>query len=72
MYDKGINESVVGKALLKYQQRDDIFIGTKSRQSFNKRWQTTWDPKQLDIKEAVKGSLKRLGIDHIDYINFMA
>ena len=29
MYDKGINESVVGKALLKYQQRDDIVIGTK-------------------------------------------
>ncbi|MBU5914582.1 aldo/keto reductase, partial [Vibrio cholerae O1] len=66
MYDKGINESVVGKALLKYQQRDDIFIGTKVGNRLTKDGSTTWDPSKSYIKEAVKGSLKRLGIDHID------
>ena len=29
IYDKGINEAIVGKALKKYQDRDDIVIGTK-------------------------------------------
>ena len=27
---------------------------------------TTWDPSKKYIKESVKGSLKRLGLDHID------
>ncbi|HDG8499014.1 TPA: aldo/keto reductase [Staphylococcus aureus] len=66
MYDKGINESVVGKVLLKYQQRDDIVIGTKVGNRLTKDGSTTWDPSKSYIKEAVKGSLKRLGIDHID------
>lgn len=66
MYDKGVNESVVGKALLKYQQRDDIVIGTKVGNRLTKDGSTTWDPSKSYIKEAVKGSLKRLGIDHID------
>ncbi len=61
MYDKGINESVVGKALLeKYQQRDDIFIGTKVGNRLTKDGSTTWYPSKSYIKEAVKGSLKRL------------
>lgn len=29
IYDKGINEDIVGKALKKYQDRDNIVIGTK-------------------------------------------
>ena len=66
MYDKGINESVVGKALLKYQQRDDIVIGTKVGNRLTKDGSTKWDPSKSYIKVAVKGSLKRLGIDHID------
>ncbi len=49
MYDKGINESVVGKALLKYQQRDDIFIGTKVGNRLTKDGSTTWDPSKSYI-----------------------
>ena len=29
IYDKGTNEEIVGKAFKKYQNRDDIVIGTK-------------------------------------------
>ncbi|RIM66196.1 aldo/keto reductase, partial [Staphylococcus arlettae] len=29
IYDKGVNEEIVGKALKKYQNRDDIVVGTK-------------------------------------------
>lgn len=29
IYDRGVNEDIVGKSLKKYQNRDDIVIGTK-------------------------------------------
>uniref|UniRef100_UPI0032E38180 aldo/keto reductase n=1 Tax=Staphylococcus aureus TaxID=1280 RepID=UPI0032E38180 len=51
---------------LKYQPRDDIFICTKVCNRLTKDGSTTWDPSKSYIKESVKGSLKRLGIDHID------
>ncbi|MBO1197898.1 aldo/keto reductase [Staphylococcus simiae] len=66
MYDKGVNEEIVGRALKKYQQRDDIVIGTKVGNRLTNNGDTTWDPSKAYIKEAVKGSLKRLGLDHLD------
>ncbi|PTF03361.1 aldo/keto reductase [Staphylococcus devriesei] len=66
IYDRGINEEIVGKVLKKYQNRDDIVIGTKVGNRPTNDGGTTWDPSKKYIKESVKGSLKRLGLDHLD------
>ncbi|WP_436950040.1 aldo/keto reductase [Staphylococcus xylosus] len=66
IYDKGINEDIVGKALKKYQDRDDIVIGTKVGNHLAEDGSTFWDPSKSYIKEAVKDSLKRLGLNHLD------
>ncbi|MGW7985818.1 aldo/keto reductase [Staphylococcus shinii] len=66
IYDKSINEDIVGKALKKYQDRDKIVIGTKVGNHLAQDGSTFWDPSKAYIKEAVKASLKRLGLDHLD------
>lgn len=66
IYDQGINEEIVGKALKKYQNRDDIVIGTKVGNRLTDDGHMTWDPSKKHIKESVKGSLKRLGLNHLD------
>ncbi|WP_440870311.1 aldo/keto reductase [Staphylococcus shinii] len=66
IYDKGINEDIVGKALKKYQDRDNIVIGTKVGNHLAQDGSTFWNPSKAYIKEAVKASLKRLGLDHLD------
>lgn len=65
LYDRGVNESIVGQALKPV--RDQVIIATKA----GNRWNETkdgwsWDPSKAYIKEAVKQSLKRLGTDYID------
>ncbi|WP_394217456.1 aldo/keto reductase [Halobacillus trueperi] len=65
LYDFGENEKIVGEAIK--GKRDDLLIGTKVGNNFNpgeKDWH--WDPSKEHIKEGVKDSLKRLGIDYID------
>lgn len=66
IYDQGVNEEIVGKALKKYQNRDDIVIGTKVGNRLTDDEHMTWDPSKKHIKESVKGSLKRLGLNHLD------
>ncbi|RLY42572.1 aldo/keto reductase [Staphylococcus epidermidis] len=66
IYDQGVNEEIVGKALKKYQNRDDIVIGTKVGNRLTDYGHMTWDPSKKHIKESVKGSLKRLGLNHLD------
>ncbi|MCJ1662077.1 aldo/keto reductase [Staphylococcus sp. NRL 16/872] len=66
IYDRGVNEEIVGKALKKYQDREDIVIGTKVGNRPLEDGSTTWDPSKKYIKESVKGSLQRLGLDHLD------
>ena len=66
IYDQGVNEEIVGKALKKYQNRDDIVIGTKVGNRLTDDGHMTWDPSKKYIKESVKGSLKRLGLNHLD------
>jgi aryl-alcohol dehydrogenase-like predicted oxidoreductase len=65
LYDFGVNEQIVGKALKNV--RDQVVIATK----VGNRWKPdssgwTWDPSKAHIKEAVKQSLSRLGTDYID------
>ena len=66
IYDQGVNEEIVGQALKKHQNRDDIVIGTKVGNRLTDDGNMTWDPSKKHIKESVKGSLKRLGLNHLD------
>ena len=65
LYDLGVNEEIVGKALR--EKRHDIYIATK----VGNRWTEgepgwRWDASPTYIKQAVHASLKRLGTDYID------
>ena len=65
LYDAGINEELVGKALK--GRRKDVVIATKvgnRRIPGEEGWK--WDPSKAYIKSAVKDSLRRLGTDYID------
>jgi aryl-alcohol dehydrogenase-like predicted oxidoreductase len=66
IYDKGTNEKIVAKSLKKYQNRDDIVIGTKVGNHLKGDGSTFWDPSKKYIKSAVKDSLKNLGLDELD------
>ncbi|WP_343701998.1 aldo/keto reductase [Chitinophaga sp.] len=65
LYDKGFNESSVGKALR--GKRKDVIIATKA----GNQWRADgsgwdWNPRKDYILSCVEGSLKRLGTDYID------
>ncbi|MFI2858044.1 aldo/keto reductase [Paenibacillus sp. JSM ZJ436] len=65
LYDGGINEELVGKAIK--GRRDQVVLATKvgnRRISGQEGW--TWDPSKDYIQTAVKDSLRRLGTDYID------
>jgi aryl-alcohol dehydrogenase-like predicted oxidoreductase len=65
LYDFGVNESIVGRALKSV--REQVIIATKVGNRWNNNkdgW--SWDPSKAYIKEAVKDSLTRLGTDYID------
>jgi len=65
LYDKGINETLIGKALK--AKRDKVIIATKA----GNHWRTDgsgwdWNPRKEYILKAVEDSLNRLQTDHID------
>lgn len=65
LYDEGRNEELVGKAI--QGRRSDVIIATKvgnRRIPGKEGW--VWDPSKAYIKDAIKGSLERLGTDYID------
>lgn len=65
LYDYGVNEELVGKALAHI--RNKVIIATKVGNRWNEGqdgW--SWDASKAYIKEAVKNSLKRLSTDYID------
>lgn len=65
LYDAGINEELVGKALK--GRREDVIIATKvGNRRIPGREGWVWDPSGDYIKSAVKESLRRLGTDYID------
>lgn len=66
IYDKGLNEENVGKALKPYQNREDIVIGTKVGNHLKDNGETFWDPSKKYIKENIKHSLKRLNLEYLD------
>lgn len=65
LYDKGVNEMIVGKALKPI--RDRIVLATK----VGNQWRSDgsgwdWNPSKEYILQLVEGSLQRLQTDHID------
>ena len=65
LYDRGVNEELVGRALRGV--RDRVVIASK----VGNRWREDgsgwdWDPSKAYIRQAVEGSLRRLGVEVID------
>ena len=65
MYGPHVNELQVGKALA--GRRDQAFIATKFGIGYNAdRTALTVDGSPANVRRAIEGSLKRLGVDHVD------
>ena len=65
MYGPHTNEIQVGKALA--GKRDQAFIATKFGIGYNAdRTALTVDGSPANVRRAIEGSLKRLGMDHVD------
>jgi len=65
LYDKGLNEIVVGKALK--EKRNKIVLASKAGNQWRKDgsgWD--WNPRKTYILQAAEDSLKRLQTDYID------
>ncbi|WP_096434772.1 aldo/keto reductase [Alteribacter populi] len=65
LYNFGMNEVSVGKALKR--KRQDVIIASKGGNEWGEGidgWQ--WNPSKAHMKEAVKKSLQRLGTDYLD------
>ncbi|GEN45219.1 aldo/keto reductase [Alkalibacillus haloalkaliphilus] len=65
LYDYGENEKLVGKALK--GKRQDTIVATKGGNHFDPNQEGWyWDPSKKYLKEAIKNSLIRLGLDDVD------
>ncbi|RZJ06240.1 MAG: aldo/keto reductase [Brevundimonas sp.] len=65
MYGPHTNEIQVGKALA--GRRDKAFVATKFGIGYNaERTALTVDGSPANVRRAIEGSLKRLGMDHVD------
>lgn len=65
MYGPHINEIQIGKALA--DRRDRAFVATKFGIGFNaERTGLTIDGSPANVRRAIEGSLRRLGMDHVD------
>ena len=65
MYGPHINEIQIGKALA--DRRDKAFVATKFGIGYNaERTALTVDGSPANVRRAIEGSLKRLGMDHVD------
>ena len=65
MYGPHTNEIQIGKALA--DRRDRAFVATKFGIGYNaERTGLTIDGSPANVRRAIEGSLKRLGMDHVD------
>ena len=65
MYGPHTNEVLVGKALK--DRRDQAFIATKFGINYNAdRTRLMTDGSPANVRHAIEGSLRRLGVDHVD------
>ncbi|WP_353463869.1 aldo/keto reductase [Mammaliicoccus sciuri] len=67
LYDYGENEKIVGQLLKKYQDQQDIVIGSKVGNHFDKdKQEHFWDPSKEHIMKSIKESLQRLDLEQLD------
>ncbi|ARJ40146.1 oxidoreductase [Sporosarcina ureae] len=64
LYDKGTNEELIGKVLK--EKRQDLIIATKAGNKWQGEDSWIWDSSKAHIMDAVKQSLRRLQLEHID------
>ena len=65
MYGPHTNEVLLGRALK--DRRDEAFVATKFGIGYNaERTALTVDGSPANVRRAIEGSLKRLGMDHVD------
>ncbi|PIC68655.1 oxidoreductase [Sporosarcina sp. P21c] len=64
LYDKGTNEELIGKVLK--EKRQDLIIATKAGNKWQGEDSWIWDSSKAHIMDAVKKSLRRLQLEHID------
>lgn len=66
LYDKGVNEQIVGEALK--EKRHNIYIASKVGNVWNEDGETWhWDASRTHIIEGFKESLRRLQTDYLDF-----
>ncbi|TVT29509.1 aldo/keto reductase [Salinicoccus cyprini] len=68
LYQFGENEKAVGEALGKFRGDYSFTIGTKAGNEFDaaRKEKIGWNPSASHIKESIKQSLSRLGVEAID------
>ncbi|MHC0552366.1 aldo/keto reductase [Salinicoccus sp. CNSTN-B1] len=68
LYQFGKNEQELGKVLNAFRSTYDFTIATKGGNEFDQKTQEKvgWNPTPKHIKSAIKDSMHRLGVDHID------
>jgi aryl-alcohol dehydrogenase-like predicted oxidoreductase len=64
-YSDGTSEEIVGRALREFARRDEIVVATKVRFG-NRRAPNIGGLSRKTICEEIDGSLRRLGMDHVD------
>jgi len=64
-YSDGTSEEITGRALRDFARRDEIVVATKVRFG-NRRAPNIGGLSRKTIFEEIDGSLKRLGMDHVD------
>lgn len=65
LYDKGVNEEIVGELLKPY--REQVLIATKVGNRWNENGEGWyWDASKEHIEEGLKASLRRLKTDYVD------
>jgi aryl-alcohol dehydrogenase-like predicted oxidoreductase len=64
-YSDGTSEEIVGRALRDFARRDEIVVATKVRFG-NRRAPNIGGLSRKTIFEEIDGSLRRLGMDHVD------
>ena len=64
MYSRGVSEEVVGRALKDFARRDEVVIATKVFYPVDDEQGQGLSRSQ--IMRAIDGSLRRLGVDHVD------
>ncbi|WP_243712904.1 aldo/keto reductase [Macrococcus carouselicus] len=67
LYNKGENETLLGRFFKENGHRHDVMIGSKvGNEFFRGSDEVRWNPSREHIMESVKDSLQRLGTDYLD------